>query len=85
MKRYIAYCRARCAPRLSESAARMLRDNYVKIRSEQRGRSSEESVIPITVRQLEALVRLSEAQAKISLSPVVRTVHRMRTHIVAVN
>lgn len=72
MKRYIAYCRSRCAPRLSETAARMLRDNYVKIRSESRGRANEGSVIPITVRQLEALVRLSEAVAKLSLSPVVR-------------
>lgn len=71
MKRYIAYCRARCAPRLSESAARMLRDNYVKIRSESRDRRGEDSVIPITVRQLEALVRLSEALAKLSLSAVV--------------
>ncbi len=79
MKKFVSFCRSRCAPRLTESAARMLRDNYVKIRGEQRARASSaasgDSVIPITVRQLEALVRLSEAQAKITLSPVATEEH----------
>ena len=69
MKKFISFCRARCAPRLTESAARTLSNNYVKIRADQRSRAGTgDSVIPITVRQLEALVRLSEAIAKITLS-----------------
>lgn len=40
---------------------------YVAIRADQRRHDSGESVIPITVRQLEALVRLSEALAKLNL------------------
>jgi DNA replication licensing factor MCM5 len=79
MKRYIAYCRAKCAPRLTAEAADFLRAKYVEIRQEARGRdgdarearlaaSEEHSVIPITVRQLEALVRVTEAVAKVSLA-----------------
>ena len=72
MKKLVAYCRDRCAPRLSDEAAAMLSDNYVHIRNSVReslkGRSTESVVVPITVRQLEALVRLSEALAKMRLS-----------------
>lgn len=35
---------------------------------ERTGKSSRDSVIPITVRQLEALIRISEALAKVTLS-----------------
>eukprot|EP01138_Halocafeteria_seosinensis_P016423 gb/GECG01016754.1/.p1 GENE.gb/GECG01016754.1/~~gb/GECG01016754.1/.p1 ORF type:complete len:754 (+),score=107.58 gb/GECG01016754.1/:1-2262(+) len=79
MKKYIAYARSRCAPRLSESAAEKLRNEYVNFRNSQKerkshdlertGRNSRDSVIPITVRQLEALIRMSEALAKVTLSP----------------
>ena len=68
MKKYISFCRTRCAPRLTESASKMLVDSWVKVRAQQRTRDATESVIPITVRQLEALVRLSEAVAKTTLS-----------------
>ena len=56
MKRYISYCRARCAPTLSEEATLMLRSHYVSIRNDQRQRSMQEgasnAAVPITVRQL---------------------------------
>jgi len=72
MKRYIMYCRNRCAPTLSEEATLMLRSQYVSIRSSQRLRAVQEgasnAAVPITVRQLEAIVRLSESLAKITLS-----------------
>jgi len=70
-KKFIQYCRLRCAPRLSEDAALALRNQYVAIREEVRRRtqqSDDESAVPITVRQLEALIRISEALAKMSLS-----------------
>lgn len=80
LKRYIAYARARASPRLSEEAAELLRNNYVSIREQMRSKQigdedPEEKTVPITVRQLEAIVRLSEAIAKMSLSAVVTEVH----------
>jgi DNA replication licensing factor MCM5 len=72
MKRYISYCRTRCAPTLSEEATLMLRSHYVSIRNDQRQRSMQEgasnAAVPITVRQLEAIVRISESLAKLTLS-----------------
>ena len=74
MKRYVAYCRAKCKPRLSASAAGVLKDHYVTIRQDLVGAGREDNdpdapppAIPITVRQLEAIVRLSEALAKMRL------------------
>ena len=79
MKRFISYCRMKCAPSLSESAADILQSHYIKIRHSQRQRNvaSDEkaSSIPITVRQLEAIVRISEALAKMSLSVSVTAAH----------
>ncbi len=70
LKRYIAFCRARCAPRLSAEAAGVLQDYYVNIRASVRQRELEgaPAAVPITVRQLEAIIRISEALAKMSLS-----------------
>ncbi|KAI9117294.1 hypothetical protein K1719_011460 [Acacia pycnantha] len=73
LKRYLQYCRRECHPRLSESAATLLQNNYVKIRQDMRRQANETgeaAAIPITVRQLEAIVRLSEALAKMKLSHV---------------
>ena len=69
LKRYIAYCRTMCAPRLDDEAAKALQNHYVAIRSTVRAREVEGStaVIPITVRQLEAICRISEALAKMEV------------------
>ncbi|CAH9086694.1 unnamed protein product [Cuscuta epithymum] len=78
LKRYIHYCRTMCHPRLSESAASMLQESYVRIRQDMRrqaNESGEAAAIPITVRQLEAIVRLSEALAKMRLSHVANENH----------
>lgn len=81
MKKYIQFCKARCHPRLSEESGKVLESNYTKIRDDVRqkaiaasGRSGEDSqaAIPITVRQLEALVRLSESLARMRLDDEVR-------------
>ncbi|WWD16187.1 hypothetical protein CI109_100612 [Kwoniella shandongensis] len=71
MKKYVAYCKSRCAPRLSAEAAEMLSSHFVGLRKEvaQVERDNDErSSIPITVRQLEAIIRISESLAKITLS-----------------
>jgi len=64
--------------KLSETAGEVLTSSYVKIRDDVRKQSIQTSgavgedtqaTIPITVRQLEALVRLSESLAKMRLDP----------------
>ncbi|TXT13612.1 hypothetical protein VHUM_00979 [Vanrija humicola] len=78
MKRYIAYCKSRCAPRLSPEASEMLSSHFVSLRKQvqQVERDNDErSSIPITVRQLEAMIRISESLAKITLSPQVGAHH----------
>ncbi|KAF8649862.1 hypothetical protein AX16_005624 [Volvariella volvacea WC 439] len=78
MKRYIAYCRQKCAPRLSPEAQEMLSSHFVSLRKQiqQVERDNDErSSIPITVRQLEAIIRISESLAKMTLSPVVKNHH----------
>jgi len=78
MKKYIQYCKAKCKPRLSEEAGDILSSSYVKIRDDVRKRCMEaggqaQAAIPITVRQLEALVRVSESLAKMRLDPRVQS------------
>jgi len=78
LKKYITFARTRCKPRLSDEAAAVLRSKYVKFRQhhqEQREKYDDKPPIPITVRQLEAIVRLSEAMARIELSPVANVDH----------
>jgi DNA replication licensing factor MCM5 len=73
MKKYIQYCKSKCKPTLSEEAGQVLTSAYVKIRDDVRKNTIQtqgenaQSAIPITVRQLEALVRLSESLAKVRL------------------
>lgn len=43
MKKYIQYCKAKCAPRLSEEAGDILASSYVKIRDDVRKRVMEVS------------------------------------------
>ena len=78
LKRYITYCRRRCAPRLSVQAAERLSSQFVTIRKEllmNELNSTERSSIPITVRQLEAIIRITESLAKLELSPIAHERH----------
>jgi replicative DNA helicase Mcm len=68
LKKYIAYARRHIRPILSNDALRTLEDFYVRVRKQG---EEPDAPVPITARQLEALVRLSEAAAKARLSPVV--------------
>lgn len=63
LRKYIRYCRSRCDPRISAEAAEVLKNHYVSIRKAMKG----EKAIPITVRQLEAIVRISESLARMEL------------------
>ncbi|KAI0281595.1 MCM-domain-containing protein [Russula aff. rugulosa BPL654] len=78
MKRYISYCKSKCAPRLSPDAQEMLSSHFVGLRKQVQQveqDNDERSSIPITIRQLEAIIRISESLAKMTLSPVVQTYH----------
>ncbi|CCD26767.1 MCM DNA helicase complex subunit MCM5 NDAI_0I01980 [Naumovozyma dairenensis CBS 421] len=78
MKRYITYCRMKCAPRLSPQAAERLSSQFVTIRKQlliNELESTERSSIPITIRQLEAIIRITESLAKLELSPVAHEKH----------
>ncbi|KAF4581844.1 DNA replication licensing factor mcm5 [Ophiocordyceps camponoti-floridani] len=78
MRRYVTYCRTRCAPRLSKEASEKLSSNFVAIRRQVHAAELEanaRSSIPITVRQLEAIIRITESLAKLQLSPVATEDH----------
>jgi len=65
LRKYVAYARKKIFPTLTEEAADRLKNYYVSLRSQ--GQDSNKPV-PVTARQLEALVRLSEASARLRLS-----------------
>ena len=64
MRKYIAYARKNCKPKLTKEAGEIIKDFFVKLREKASG---EESPIPITLRQYEALIRLAEASAKVQI------------------
>ncbi|KAL3154113.1 hypothetical protein ABBQ32_013645 [Trebouxia sp. C0010 RCD-2024] len=71
LKRYLEYCRVKCSPRLTPRAATTLVTEYVEIRDEVRTSAQtgggDLPAVPITVRQLEAVVRISESLARMQL------------------
>jgi len=66
-RKYVAYSK-KIFPVLSDDAMAIISQFYLKIRKQGEG---EGASVPITARQLEAFVRLSEASARARLSPVV--------------
>lgn len=73
LKKYIAYARKNIHPVLSKEAMDEIKHYYVRMRKGFKKSGEEEGVrpIPITARQLEALIRLSEAHARMRLSETV--------------
>jgi len=65
LRKYIAYCRSKCSPRLKPEAKEVLINHYLTIRK--KIKEDSQAVVPITVRQLEAIVRISESLAKMEL------------------
>ncbi|KRX10080.1 P-loop containing nucleoside triphosphate hydrolase [Pseudocohnilembus persalinus] len=82
-QRYISYAKTHIDPRLSPQASEAIVNLYVNDREkakEQGNSKSKKHHIPITVRQLEALIRLSESIAKLHLSETVTTQHIEYAH-----
>ncbi|MEK6924338.1 MAG: minichromosome maintenance protein MCM [Candidatus Micrarchaeota archaeon] len=67
LRKYIAYARRNVAPELTVEAAGKVKEYYVELRK----LGKEQNTFPITARQIEGLIRLSEAHAKMRLSPLV--------------
>ncbi|MCK4634685.1 MAG: minichromosome maintenance protein MCM [Candidatus Aenigmarchaeota archaeon] len=68
-KKYIGYVRKNIKPKISNEALVMCKNFFVELRSRYAG--EEGGAVPLTLRQFEALIRLSEASAKIRLSETV--------------
>ncbi|MHC1626585.1 MAG: minichromosome maintenance protein MCM [Methanoculleaceae archaeon] len=64
LRKYIAYAKRTCFPILGDEAKQRLIDYYIRLRS----LADQNHPVPITARQLEALVRLAEASARMRLS-----------------
>eukprot|EP01066_Platyproteum_vivax_P014156 Platyproteum_vivax@DN6366_c0_g1_i3.p1 len=78
LKKFIHFCKHNCSPRLNAEAASRLESLYVDVRNEVRlnaSRDKNSKVIPITVRQLEAIARISESLAKMELCNDVKGQH----------
>lgn len=68
LRKYVAYARKRIFPILSEETREYFANYYVGLRTQ--GHDSDKPV-PVTARQLEALIRLGEASARLRLSSTV--------------
>jgi replicative DNA helicase Mcm len=68
LRKYVAYAKQKVKPALSDSALEEIKNFFVEIRNKEVGEEGATRAIPISPRQLEALVRLAEACAKIRLS-----------------
>ncbi|WP_435063554.1 LAGLIDADG family homing endonuclease [Halobaculum sp. EA56] len=68
LRKYIAYAKRNCYPTMTDEARAAIREFYVDLRSKG---ADEDAPVPVTARKLEALVRLSEASARVRLSDTV--------------
>ena len=82
LKKYLTYAKMKVFPRLSDEAGHMLQSMYVTDRaaSKEQGITKKTNGIPITVRQLEAIIRLSESIARMHLQPIVKKEHCIEAH-----
>ncbi|MGB4051971.1 MAG: minichromosome maintenance protein MCM [Methanoculleus sp.] len=69
LRKYIAYAKRTCFPILSDGAREALISYYMRLRN----LASGDKPVPVTARQLEALVRLAEASARMRLSNTIDT------------
>ena len=67
LKQYIAYAKSNVHPIMNSAAQQKIDAYYLKIRAD----VPDESAAPVTPRQAQSIIRLSEAMAKMRLSPEV--------------
>ncbi len=66
LRKYISYAK-RIKPKLTDAAIEEIKDFYISLRNQSVRSDSDIKPIPITARQLEAIIRISEACAKVRL------------------
>ncbi|MEK6843393.1 MAG: ATP-binding protein, partial [Candidatus Micrarchaeota archaeon] len=69
LRKYIAYARKNYSPALSQEASEKIKEFYLKLRR----LGEKQNNYPVTARQIEGLIRLSEASAKMRLSSIVES------------
>ncbi len=67
-RKYVAYAKQRVKPELSEEAMEEIKKFYIELRNQPVAIESGLRPIPISARQLQALIRMSEASAKMRLN-----------------
>lgn len=68
LRKYIAYSKQKIKPVLTKEAVDELKNFYIDLRNKPVSSESAVRPVPISARQLQALVRMSEAAAKVRLS-----------------
>jgi len=76
LRKYIAYTKRNIFPIIQDDARKQLIDFYLGLRKQG---EDPNSPVPVTARQLEALIRLAEASARVRLSQVITTDDTTRT------
>lgn len=76
LRKYVAYSRRNVYPIMDEDARLHLVDFYTSLRKQGEGKNTP---VPVTARQLEALIRLAEASARVRLSNRVTMEDAVRT------
>ncbi|HJJ36504.1 MAG TPA: minichromosome maintenance protein MCM, partial [Methanocorpusculum sp.] len=71
LRKYLAYAKRNCFPVITPEAKNMLVSYYQKLRSV--AYENNDKPVPVTARQLEALVRLAEASARVRLDDTITT------------
>ena len=66
LRKYVAYARKNVFPKLTDGAIEELKEYFIKMRSSA-GTGASARAIPVSARQLEGLVRLAEASARLHL------------------
>jgi replicative DNA helicase Mcm len=67
-RKYVAHAKQKVKPKLSEIAIKTMKDFYVGLRNRPMLEGQEMRTIPISARQLNSLIRMAEASAKLRLS-----------------
>ncbi|MDP3992144.1 MAG: minichromosome maintenance protein MCM, partial [Nanoarchaeota archaeon] len=78
LRKYVAYAKQRVKPFLSDEAVEELKKFYVELRNTPVSAEGAVRPIPISARQLQALIRMSEASAKMRLSETVDSADAIR-------
>ncbi|ELZ54491.1 MULTISPECIES: LAGLIDADG family homing endonuclease [Halorubrum] len=68
LRKYVAHAKRSCFPTMTDEAKELIEEFYVDLRSKG---ADEDAPVPVTARKLEAMVRLSEASARVRLSDTV--------------